>query len=89
MSTLRTHVVIPQALVTEIDRVVGKRGRSQFLVQAASRELMRRRQLVALEQATGAWKDARHPELSKGSAGFVRRLRRQSDRRLSKVRARC
>jgi metal-responsive CopG/Arc/MetJ family transcriptional regulator len=84
---VRTHVVIPQELVAEIDRVVGKRERSRFLTQAASKELMRRRQLAALEQATGAWPDESHPELKRGSAAFVRKLRRESERRLKKASA--
>ena len=34
----RAHIVIPQDLVRQIDSLVGKRGRSVFLVDAASRE---------------------------------------------------
>jgi hypothetical protein len=34
-----------------IDTVVGKRGRSAFLTQAAEKELMRLRQIRALESA--------------------------------------
>ena len=84
MSIRRTHVVIPEQLVADIDQVVGKRRRSQFLVQAATRELMRQRQLAAISQAAGAWKDEDHPELKAGSAAFVKRLRQESERRLKK-----
>ena len=63
MEKRRTHVVIPEVLVAEIDAVVGKRGRSQFLVQAATFEIKRRRQQAALKQALGAWKAEDHPEL--------------------------
>jgi hypothetical protein len=66
MSTRRTHIVIPEPLVSEIDRLVGKRGRSEFLTQAAEKELRRLQQIRALENV-GAWKDKDHPEL-KGSA---------------------
>jgi len=31
VSTRRAHIVIPEPLVSEIDRLVGKRGRSEFL----------------------------------------------------------
>ncbi len=82
MNTQRTHVVIPNELVAEIDVLVGKRGRSRFLVNAARKELLRRRQLDALERATGAWDDSRHPELRRGSEKFVAKLRRESERRL-------
>ena len=50
----RTHVIIPHEIATEIDTLVGKRGRSQFLTDAATKELVRLRQRVALKNAIGA-----------------------------------
>ena len=85
MCAVRIRVVIPRELVAEIDRMAGKRERSRFLTQATVKEAMRHRQLDALEQATGAWTDASHPELKKSSAAFVRQLRRGSERRLRKA----
>jgi Arc/MetJ-type ribon-helix-helix transcriptional regulator len=82
MPNRRAHVVIPDQLVAEIDRLVGKRSRSQFLVQAATFELKRQRQLAALRAATGAWKLENHPELAQGSVAYQRRLRAESERRL-------
>jgi metal-responsive CopG/Arc/MetJ family transcriptional regulator len=88
MNAKRTHIVIPQQLVIEIDTLVGKRGRSTFLTQAAEKELMRRRQIKALESAAGSWKDKDHPELKQGAAKWVKKLRREYDQRLKKVAAR-
>ena len=88
MNTKRTHIVIPQQLVAEIDIFVGKRGRSAFLAQAAEKELMRLRQLKALEAAAGSWKDKDHPELKQGAAKWVEKLRRQDEKRFQKVTAR-
>ena len=88
MNTKRTHIVIPQQLVAEIDTVVGKRGRSAFLTQAAEKELVRLRQIKALEAAAGSWKDKDHPELKQGTARWVKQLRREYDRRLLRVTAR-
>jgi len=85
MDTKRAHVVIPQQLVRDIDALVGKRRRSSFLAEAAEKELLRRRQIEALEAAAGAWKDKDHPELKQGSSIWVRNLRRESDRRLQKA----
>src|ERR1022692_2079799 len=85
MNTKRTHIVIPQQLVVEIDTLVGKRSRSTFLTQAAEKELMRLRQIKALEGAAGAWKDKDHPELKQGAAKWVKKLRREYDRRLERV----
>jgi len=84
MAAKRTHIVIPEQLVKEIDRLVGTRQRSSFLTQAAERELLRRRQFEAIESATGSWKDAKHPELRFGSVQWVKRLRRENERRFQK-----
>ena len=84
MSHQRAHVVVPTELLEEIDRVVGQRKRSQFLAAAAERELKRLRQIEAIEHCSGGWHQAKHPELKRrgGSASFVRKLRKESDRRL-------
>ncbi|MBI3012086.1 MAG: hypothetical protein HYY63_00495 [Elusimicrobia bacterium] len=59
----RTHIVIPQELVHQIDLLVGKRKRSSFLIEAAFSELKRLRQMKALSAVAGAWKNKYHPEL--------------------------
>ncbi len=81
MSAHRTHIILPDDLVSEIDRLVGKRGRSQFLVQSAIVEIKRRRQLAAIQTAAGAWNEADHPELAGGAVAYQRKLRTESDRR--------
>ena len=88
MKTLvrRTHVVIHRELVSAIDAVVGKRGRSRFLVLAAERELKRLAQSKALSAAAGSWRDADHPELRRGTVEWVKRLRAESDKRFRRKR---
>jgi len=81
MSLKRAHLILPEELLREIDRIVGSRGRSSFIADAAKAELRRRRQLRALDKAAGAWKRKDHPELARGAAGLVRRLRIEADRR--------
>jgi hypothetical protein len=81
----RTHIVISEQLVTQIDTLVGKRGRSNFLTLAAEKELMRLRQIKTLEAAAGTWKDKDHPELKQGAQKWVKKLRREYDRRLHRV----
>ena len=88
MQAKRTHVVLSDQLVKEIDSLVGARQRSSFISEAAEKELMRRRQIAALKNAAGAWKDQDHPELKQGSAKWVRKLRQESERRFRKVTAR-
>ena len=80
----RTHIVIPEPLAAGIDSLVGKRGRSAFLVAAAEEELVRLRQLRALDAAVGSWKDEDHPELLQGSAEWVSSMRREDEHRFAK-----
>ena len=85
MGARRTHIVIPEPLVKEIDRLVGKRSRSEFLTQAAQKELRHLQQIRALENIAGAWKDKDHPELKCGSARGVKEVRKESEQRLHRT----
>ena len=85
MGARRTHIVIPAPLVNEIDRLVGKRGRSEFFTQAAQREIRRLQQIRALENIAGAWKDKDHPELKGGAARWVKEVRKESEQRLHRT----
>jgi hypothetical protein len=73
--TKRAHVVLPVDVVTAIDKLVGKRGRSAFLTELAQREIKLRRQREVLRETAGAWKDENHPELAQGAAAWVRQIR--------------
>jgi len=86
MAARRMHVVLAEDLVSEIDRLVGKRQRSEFLAEAASRELLRQKQLRALQHTTGAWAGRAHAGLTGPSALFVRRMRVENERRLRRLR---
>jgi hypothetical protein len=85
MSIKRTHVVLSEQLVKDIDAIVGSRQRSSFLTLAAEEKLMRLRQMKALEAAAGSWKDKDHPELREGAAKWVRKPRRQDQKRFQKT----
>lgn len=82
----RTHVVISDRLLKEIDLMVGVRQRSTFIAEAAERELVRRRQLHALDRLV-PWREDEHPELKHGAQKYVRALRRESDQRVKRRRA--
>jgi len=84
MHIKRTHVNLPEGLIVQIDELVGKRGRSRFLAEVAGREIVRLRQLRALEAAVGAWKDEDHPELEKGSAEWVEAIRAEDEARVKR-----
>jgi hypothetical protein len=82
MGTQRAHVVLPVALVAEIDAMVGPRGRSAFLAEVAQAELRKRKLLAFLKREEPAWKDEDHPELKDGTYAWVRSLRQESEDRL-------
>jgi hypothetical protein len=72
-------------LVADIDKLVGKRGRSAFLTELAQREIKLRRQREVLREAAGAWKSEDHPELAQGAAAWVRQMRALDNPRLEEL----
>ena len=84
MKTKRAHILLPYDLIREIDSIVGPRGRSAFLVETAREAVRRRKLLQFLESDAPGWKDSDHPELSREAATWVRQLRRESDKRITK-----
>jgi len=80
VSTIRTHVVLPEDLVREIDELVGPRGRSAFIEETARDAVRRKRLLRFLRRHEPAWKQENHPELAKGAAEWVRKLRAEGER---------
>jgi len=74
----RTHVVMSDEVIDEIDRRVGQRGRSRFLEQAAKEKLAR----LELEEALDATKGIatgeryRHWRDAASSSAWVRRGRK-------------
>jgi hypothetical protein len=84
MGTIRAHITLPEDLINELDRVVEKRQRSQFVAEAVRKELLLTRQKRALRLAAGSWKDKDHPDLKAGSLAWVRRMRRESEERFQR-----
>ncbi len=84
MSTLRTHITLPEEILHDLDRLVDKRNRSRFIAEAVRKELLLARQRKALQLAAGSWKDKDHPEFKSGSSAWVGRLRQESEARFQK-----
>jgi hypothetical protein len=87
-STRRAHVVLPEELVAEIDRIVGSRGRSAFLADLARREIKRRHLLEVFKREEPLWKDEDHPELKDGAAEWVRKMRAEAETRFENIQRR-
>ena len=81
----RTHVVVPEDLLKEIDELSGKRKRSRFVTEATKKEIRRLKFLKAIKETAGAWKDEDHPELEKGVDNWVRTLREEDEKRLKEI----
>jgi metal-responsive CopG/Arc/MetJ family transcriptional regulator len=77
----RAHVVLPEALIERIDALVGPRGRSQFIVEAAEQELRRRDRVAAFEEFAGSLVNASIPEWETAESTYrwVRRMRGHCD----------
>lgn len=73
-------ISFPDELIAEIDALVGSRGRSAFLEQAARSEVRRLKLLGFLESKYPAWKDEDHPEIRVGTAKWIRKVRAENKR---------
>jgi hypothetical protein len=85
MATQRTHIVLSQDLVKEIDALVGPRGRSAFIEETTRAELRRRWLLDYLDKGEPIWKDEDHPELANGTEAWVDSLRAGWGERLKRI----
>ena len=77
MARNRVLVQFPPELIAEVDRIAGHGKRTAYLVELAKREVKLHRQREALREAAGSWKPEDHPELTGGSAAWVRQIRDQ------------
>ncbi len=78
---IRTHVMLPEELVKELDQVVEKRKRSAFVEEAVRAKLLNERQKQLLKETAGDLGDAGPPEWStpEGTSAWVRALRDQDE----------
>jgi hypothetical protein len=84
MPRLRAIVQIPPQLAAAVDKIAGPGHRSEFATQVLEREIRRLRLLHILENPEPLWKNKDHPEMDGGSDAWVRKIRRESERRLSR-----
>ncbi|MDY6912361.1 MAG: ribbon-helix-helix domain-containing protein [Chloroflexota bacterium] len=84
---MRTHIVLPEELVDNVDRVVGKRRRSRFVEEAIREKLRRDELLAALEETAGILSDMDYPEweTSQKTAEWVRESRRGDEERMARL----
>lgn len=83
----KTHLVFPRELLETIDKLVGKRKRSKFVVEATKEKLAREKFAKVLKEAAGCWTDKNHPDLmtKRDVDRYVRKLRRSWRKRLKRI----
>lgn len=59
---MRTHIIVSEELIEEIDHIAGKRKRSRFVEEAIREKLAREAQSRALKKSAGILDLTRHPE---------------------------
>ena len=60
--TARAHIVLPRALLEEIDALVGKRKRSEFIAEAVEDRVAHTRLLALAERVRGSIPEGEVPE---------------------------
>jgi metal-responsive CopG/Arc/MetJ family transcriptional regulator len=77
----RTHVVMADEVMEAVDRLVGERGRSRLLEEAAREKLARIELESALKKTGGVLGLADHPEWRDraSTAAWVQNVRRAED----------
>jgi metal-responsive CopG/Arc/MetJ family transcriptional regulator len=78
VAVARTHVVMSDEVLRSIDEVVGKRGRSRFLEEAAREKLERLELVRSIEASAGVARGAGYQHWRDGgsAAEWVRDTRR-------------
>lgn len=80
----RTHVILSDDVLEELDKLVGKRKRSQFIEEAVRARLQRERQHTAVREGAGILKDSDIPEWATPEKTYewIRRSREMADKKV-------
>jgi hypothetical protein len=81
---VKTHVMFPADVLQAIDKIVGGRKRSRFIVEAAKEKLEELKFQQALEVAAGCWRDENHPDLKtqKDIKIYLKKARETTEKRI-------
>jgi hypothetical protein len=81
---MRTHVVVPEDLLAEVDRLIGPRRRSQFFVDAVAEKVARIKLADVAAKAAGALKEVSIPDwnTAEKARNWVRGSRQADEQRM-------
>jgi ABC-type sulfate transport system substrate-binding protein len=77
-ATRQANFLLPEDLLEELKANVSSRQQSRFVAEALKKELRRVRLAKAIETSFGAWKEADHSDLARGTETYVRNLRKST-----------
>lgn len=83
----KTHLVFPKELLETIDKLIGKRKRSSFVVEATREKLAREKFAQILKKTAGCWTNKNHPELKtkRDVERYIRKIRTSFGKRLKRI----
>lgn len=83
---VKTHVMFPAELLQAIDKTVGGRKRSKFIVEATREKLEELKFQQVLESAAGCWKDENHADLKtqKDIRAYLKKTREITSKRINR-----
>jgi len=86
-NTKLTPIRFPVDLITDLDKFVGERQRSKFIIEATKKELLRLKQKKALESMAGVFKEKDYPIFAtiEDVSAWVRQLREETEDRRRKI----
>ncbi len=86
-NTKLTPIRFPLDLLSDLDKHVGERQKSKFIIEATKKELLKLKQKKALKFAAGVIKDKEYPEFASAEdvASWVRRLRDETEARRREI----
>ena len=78
---VRTHIIIPKGIMKQLDKLVGARGRSKFIIGAVVERINRIRLAHAAKKVAGSLRNTAIPEwdTSEKASEWVHSLRRDAD----------
>ena len=87
MDTKRLHIIFPAQIARELDLMLDRRKKTQFIIAATKERLDKMKLTRAIEKATGAWRDEDHPDMTgkDGTKKWVRNQRIQDEERRKSI----
>lgn len=86
-NTKLTPIRFPVELLADLDKFVGERQKSKFIIEATKKELLRLKQKKVLQAAAGIFKAGDYPAFDSSAdvSAWVRKLRDETEERRREI----